>query len=49
VAKGGKQDIMTMTYSTWGEPVDVTAPPASEVATMSDLMSGRNPSSSTSS
>ncbi len=24
---------MTMTYSKWGEPVTVTAPPASEVGT----------------
>jgi hypothetical protein len=30
----GKTQTMTMTYSEWGEPVSIAAPPAAEVTTM---------------
>lgn len=35
---GGADLTMNLTYSGWGEPVDVVAPPADEVATFADVM-----------
>jgi hypothetical protein len=34
----GATGPMTMTYDNWGDPVDIEAPPASEVQSMEDLM-----------
>ena len=33
-------ETVTETFSEWGEPVDVEAPPAAQVQDMSGLMSG---------
>lgn len=35
---GSPEATMTLSYSGWGEPVDVTAPPADKVASFSDMM-----------
>jgi hypothetical protein len=36
-SKGAVHTATTATYSKWGEPVSITAPPAAQVATVSDL------------
>ncbi|WP_353952846.1 hypothetical protein V6K52_05245 [Knoellia sp. S7-12] len=35
---GSAESTMTLTYSGWGAPVDVVAPPADKVASFSDMM-----------
>lgn len=35
--QGSVRSVTTATYSKWGEPVSITAPPPAEVATFSDL------------
>ncbi|QQS01108.1 MAG: LppX_LprAFG lipoprotein [Austwickia sp.] len=49
VASGTDQAKMTMTYSKWGEPVTITAPPAASVTTMPGMPGGPDSGSYTSS
>ena len=35
--QGSVRTVTTATYSTWGEPVSIAAPPPAKVATFSDL------------
>ena len=36
----GKKEVMTVTYSKWGEAVSIVEPPAAEVTSFAEMMKG---------